>query len=145
MSNKNLKTENDSLKIKLNNILLENQLLEKQLSKLNENTIVESMNDMKLELEQMQENTVPIQIMYNLKEHLKQSKNTISSINSINSILIDDLCHFKYLINNKNVTKENKDEYIEKYSIIFQNTFVLIKKIINKFEEEYCDECDCDN
>jgi H2-forming N5,N10-methylenetetrahydromethanopterin dehydrogenase-like enzyme len=143
MSNKNLKTENDSLKIKLNNILLEKQLLEKQISELNENTIIESMNDMKLELEQMQENTVPIQLMYNLREHLKQSKNTISSINSINSILIDDLYNFKYLINDKNIT--NKDEYFEKYFTIFQNTFGLIKKIVNKYEEDYSDVCDCEN
>jgi hypothetical protein len=143
MSNKNLKTENDSLKIRLNNILLEKQLLEKQISELNENTIIESMNDMKLELEQMQENTVPIQLMYNLREHLKQSKNTISSINSINSILIDDLYHFKYLINDKNIT--NKDEYFEKYFTIFQNTFGLIKKIVNKYEEDYSDVCDCEN
>jgi hypothetical protein len=101
------------------------------------------MNDMKLELEQMQENTVPIQLMYNLREHLKQSKNTISSINSINSILIDDLYHFKYLINDKNIT--NKDEYFEKYFTIFQNTFGLIKKIVNKYEEDYSDVCDCEN
>jgi len=73
------KLEMDNLKLKQ-----ENQSLTVQLNELNENTIVQSMNDMKTRYEQLERTSIPIRDYQYLKMEMKDYKRQTIAINKIN-------------------------------------------------------------
>lgn len=129
MSKNILKTENESLKLEIEN-------LQNEIKQLNENTVIESMNDMKQQLEELEDNSVPLHLFLSLKNNYKQCYNVSVSVNNINNIIIEELQQ----IQNNNFTEEYKSSIID--STI--NSLSMISKIINNYEEWNENECHCD-
>lgn len=126
---KNLKLENDSLKSEIEN-------LKNEIKQLNENTVIESMNDMKLELQALEDNSVPLNLFLSLRSNYKQSYNISVSVNNINNVIIEELQQ----IQDNNFTEEYKSKIIDS-SI---NSLLMISKIINNHEEWNENECHCE-
>lgn len=127
---KTLKIENDSLK-------LENEHLKNQIQQLNENTVIESMNDMKIKLQELEDSSVPLSLFSSLHHNYKQCFNISISINNINNIIKNELKSILYT----DFTDEYKDKIIE--STI--NSLSLVSKIIKNHEEWDENICHCDN
>jgi hypothetical protein len=136
MSKNLLKTENDSLKLENENLKLEIKNLKNDIAKLNENTVIESMNDMKRELEVLEENSVPLNLFLSLKHNYKQYYNISVSVNNINNVIIEELQQ----IQNCNFTEDYKNSIID--STI--NSLSLVSKIINNHDEWNENQCHCD-
>lgn len=126
---KNLKLENDSLKSEIEN-------LKNEIKQLNENTVIESMNDMKLELQALEDNSVPLNLFLSLRNNYKQSYNISVSVNNINNVIIEELQEIQH----NNFTEEYKSKIIDS-SI---NSLLMISKIINNHEEWNENECHCE-
>jgi hypothetical protein len=126
---KNLKLENDYLKSEIEN-------LKNEIKQLNENTVIESMNDMKLELQELENNSVPLNLFLSLRNNYKQSYNISISVNNINNVIIEELQQ----IQDNNFTQEYKSKIIDS-SI---NSLLMISKIINNHEEWNENECHCE-
>ena len=126
---KNLKLENDSLKSEIEN-------LKNEIKQLNENTVIESMNDMKLELQELENNSVPLNLFLSLRNNYKQSYNISVSVNNINNVIIEELQEIQH----NNFTEEYKSKIIDS-SI---NSLLMISKIINNHEEWNENECHCE-
>jgi hypothetical protein len=75
-SQENLLNENVKLKQEINNLKLE-------LSQLNENTVISSMNDMKEKYEHLLNTTVCNHRFYNLKDHYVRNNNIIKTIDVV--------------------------------------------------------------
>lgn len=131
-----LKTENDSLKLENDSLKLQIENLRNDIAQLNENTVIESMNDMKRELEALEENSIPINLFLSLKNHYKQYYNISVSVNNINNVIIEELQQ----IQNDNFTEDYKSNIID--STI--NSLSLMSKIINNHDEWNENQCHCD-
>jgi hypothetical protein len=131
-----LKTENENLKLENENLKLEIENLKNDIAKLNENTVIESMNDMKRELESLEENSVPLNLFLSLKNNYKQYYNISVSINNINDVIIEELQQ----IQNCNFTEDYKSNIIDSSL----HSLSLISKIINNHDEWNENECHCD-
>jgi hypothetical protein len=125
---KNLKVENESLKLEIEN-------LKNEIKQLNENTVIESMNDMKLQLQELEDNSVPLNTFLSLKNNYKECYNVSVSVNNINNVIIEEL----HAIRNCNFTEEYKNKIIDS-SI---NSLSMISKIIINHEEWNENECHC--
>lgn len=134
--NESLKLENDSLKLENNSLKLENENLKNNIAKLNENTVIESMNDMKHKLEALEENSVPLNLFLSLKNNYKQYYNISVSVNNINNVIIEELQQIQHC----NFTEDYKSNIID--STI--NSLLLASKIINNHDEWNENECHCD-
>ena len=126
-----LKLENEALK-------LENENLKMQIQELNENTVIQSMNDMKEQYEQLKNNTVSLHMFENLRETHTQSLKILNSVDSINRIIIDDFAHFR------KYEKSMNEEYRISQMDFIANSMRMISKIILKYNEEWETECHCD-
>ena len=131
-----LKLENDSLKLENDSLKLENENLNYEIKQLNENTVIESMNDMKIQLQELENNSVQLNIYSSLKNSYKQCYNVSVSANNINDIIIEEL----ELILHNDFTEGYKNDIIE--STI--NNLSLVNKIINNHEEWNENICHCD-
>lgn len=136
LENDSLKLDNDSLKLENDSLKLEYANLNYEIKQLNENTVIESMNDMKIQLQELEDNSIPLNIYSSLKNSYKQCYNVSVSVNNINNIIIDDL----ESILHSNFTDEYKNDTIE--STI--NNLSLITKIINNHDEWTENVCHCD-
>jgi tRNA G10 N-methylase Trm11 len=102
MSKQTLKEQNEQL-------LKEVATLREQVKHLNENTIVQSMNDMKEQYEELKRESVPTEIYDEItfeKKKLIKLMNTIEMINNLNLRKLFDISHFIKRFNEMNT--ENK-------------------------------------
>lgn len=124
---------------KYNDLLKENELLKNELK---ENTIVESMNDMKKQYEHLRNTTVPFEHYDHVKNMLKQTiklLNSIETINNLNKTHTHDLVH--HINDDENISIKIKHDIFEicRYSQIISDSIVAN-------EEEYLDDfCFCYN
>lgn len=126
---KTLKTENESLKLEI-------ECLKNEIKQLNENTVIESMNDMKIQLEELENNSISLNTFVSLKNNYKQCFNVSVSVNNINNVIIEEL----QTMQSCNFNENYKNKIIE--STI--NSLLMISKIIINHEEwdenEYFDD-----
>jgi len=107
MSKQNLKEQNEQL-------LKEVATLREQIKHLNENTIVQSMNDMKEQYEQLKRESVPGEMYEEIvfeKKRLLKLMNTIEMINSLNIRKIFNTSHFIKRFNEMNNTENQLSEH----------------------------------
>jgi phosphoribosyl-dephospho-CoA transferase len=103
MNKQTLKEQNEQL-------LKEVVTLREQVKHLNENTIVQSMNDMKEQYEELKRESVPSEMYEEIKfekKRLLKLMNTIEMINNLNLRKLFDISHFIKRFNEINNT-ENK-------------------------------------
>ena len=131
-----LTLDNESLKLDNESLKLVNENLNYEIKQLNENTVIESMNDMKVQLQELEDNSVQLNIYSSLKNSYKQCYNVSVSANNINDIIIEEL----ELILHNDFTEGYKNDIIE--STI--NNLSLVNKIINNHEEWNENICHCD-
>ena len=142
---KNIKNENQDLKNENQDLKNENLDLKRQLQELNENTIVESMNDMKHQYEVLKNNSVSFNTFLNLKNYYKESCNTNISINSINNIILEDFQDFYDTINST-LAEPYKSQRIKTMFYSINSSLLIISKLIDKNEDQWSENmCDCEN
>lgn len=129
------KLENNTLKNVIDALKLEIENLKNEINQLNENTVIESMNDMKKQLQDLEENTVPVNVFMSLKNNYKHCYNVSISVNNINDIILEEL----NAMQNCNFTEDYKTKIID--STI--NSLEMVSKIINNHEEWNENECHC--
>jgi DNA-binding transcriptional regulator GbsR (MarR family) len=124
---------------KIKKLETENNSLKKELLDLNENTIVESMNDMKIQFEELKENSISIDDFDNLKDYYIKNFEISKTIKTINQIMMDNLMEFKHFTNNEYTSQmvENKrTRYIDKTMHYYQ----LINEITSRYDgDDYID------
>ena len=130
-----LTLDNESLKLDNESLKLVNENLNYEIKQLNENTVIESMNDMKVQLQELEDNSVQLNIYSSLKNSYKQCYNVSVSVNNINNIIIDELDSILH----SNFSDEFKNDIIE--STI--NNLSLMSKIINNHDEWNENDCHC--
>lgn len=127
------------LRDKIIELETENNSLKKELEQLNENTIVESMNDMKTQFEELKENSICIHEFDNLKDYHARHLEISKSIKTINQVMIDNLMEFKHLTSDKSSSQmiENRmTRYVDKTMHYYQ----LINDICSRYDgDDYID------
>lgn len=89
--NEDLRKTNEDLQITIDDLRAQNADLKKQLEDLNENTVIMSMNDMKVRYEQLLLTSVTIDEYNELYTQNEINKSVISTIKHISQILKKDL------------------------------------------------------
>jgi hypothetical protein len=127
------------LRDKITELETENNSLKKELLNLNENTIVESMNDMKIQFQELKENSINVDDFDNLKDYYIRNFEISKSIKTINQIMIDNLMEFKHLTNDQSSSQmvENRiTRYVDKTMHYYQ----LINDICSRYDgDDYID------
>lgn len=140
-----LQLEIETLRLQNSDLKKENQNLQLELDKLNENTVICSMNDMKIQFEELKESTIPIYLYEHLKDYYKKCFSIIKAIDKITFIVIDDIFELKEIIIDENSTKLFKNKSIENQLNSINNSLLMIPKIINRDEYEWNEnECYCE-
>jgi len=125
--------ENSKLKLENMKLQQEKQEFKKQLEDLNENTIIQSMNDMKIRYEQLEMNSVPYEkydyVTMLIVEYKKQNI-TIDKINDKNKIELETFYN-----NYKNTTMD-KTKIFDKLYSTYSTTFRFIDMILNESDDD---------
>ena len=123
-------------------LLKENASLREQIKNLNENTIIQSMNDMKKQYEELKQESVPIE-MYEeiclINRTLLKLTNTIEMINILNTQKIFDIS-----FNLKKYVDDGTD--ISDYMYLFDRDLCDLKynsRLINTFINKNNDDNEC--
>lgn len=141
----NLCLQNIKLKRQNDDLIDENKNLQFELDNLNENTVICSMNDMKKQVEELKESTVPIYLYEHLKDCYKKCFYIIKTIDQITSIVSDEICDLKETIFNENFTVPFKNKRIEYQLNSIDNSLSMIQKIVNKDDYEWNEnDCHCE-
>lgn len=143
MSKQNLKEQNEKL-------LKEVVTLREQIKHLNENTIVQSMNDMKEQYNKLKEESVPREIYYEIsfeKKRLLKLINTIDMINNSNLRKISDISFF---IKRYNETCNSEYKLPERFVTNCENDLSNVNmklRFIDEFIRDIDDDdsCSCYN
>jgi hypothetical protein len=123
---------------KITELETENNCLKKKLLDLNENTIVESMNDMKLQFEEWKENSICLDDFDNLKDYYIRNFEISKTIKTINGIMIDNLMSFKNGCTNDTIkmVENRRVRYIDRTMHYYQ----LIYDICSRHDgDDYID------
>ncbi len=132
-------TELVETRTKLIKYMKENQELKIKLNSLNENTIVQSMNDMKAKYDELMESTVSINAYIGLKDDKKNSDGIITTISHINLNLKEHIDRLQKLImhskDTAHLTKEFMDNRIDSTLEYIDDKLELIIEIINSNED----------
>ena len=126
------------LQDKIDNLIKDNNQLKISLDNLNENTVIQSMNDMRDEYLELQQNSISYDVYFDIKndhKFLLSINKAISQINNINikhlNILIERLMHINITPNDKNIINNTLNS--------LKNRLGLIDEIICNYESE--DDC----
>jgi len=138
MSKQNLKEQNEQL-------LKEVATLREQIKHLNENTIVQSMNDMKEQYEELKRESVPGEMYEEIKfekKRLLKLMNTVEMINNLNLRKIFETSHF---IKGFNEINNTENQLSERFLSICEKDFEDITKNTRLIDEfiTYDDEDNC--
>jgi hypothetical protein len=137
------KSELNIMTEKYNKLLNENEVLKKTISELNENTIIESMNDMKIRYQELMNSTVSLEKYNTIQSMFKKAVKVINGIEIINDLSIQKIIGF-----NNYIQETNPGEFYKKISDQISahiNFCSIIDSTIAKYEQEYLDNyCDCD-
>lgn len=128
-----------NLKQDYENLRLENQKLKTQIEDLNENTVINSMNDMKKEYEQLKQESISLDTYLDLRELYKVSIYTNKSITNINDIIINDLNTLIETFNNDNLTQSYKKMRTETLVNNISSYLSLNQRILDTIN----DNCSC--
>jgi len=137
MSKQNLKEQNEQL-------LKEVATLREQVNHFNENTIVQSMNDMKKQYEELKRDSVSNEIYQELsfdKKRLSKLINTIEMINNLNLRKIFDMLIFIKRFNENTTVNKLSDHFISVCERDIQDITKnsrLIDEFITDSEEDNC-------
>lgn len=139
MSKQNLKEQNEQL-------LKEVATLREQIKHLNENTIVQSMNDMKEQYEELKRESVPGEMYEEIKfekKRLLKLMNTVEMINNLNLRKIFETSHFIKGFNEINNTENQLSERFlsiceKDFEDITKNTRLIDEFITYDDEDNYC-------
>lgn len=137
MSKQNLKEQNEQL-------LKEVATLREQVNHFNENTIVQSMNDMKKQYEELKRDSVSNEIYQELsfdKKRLSKLMNTIDMINNLNIRKIFDMLIFIKRFNENTTVNKLSDHFISVCERDIQDITKnsrLIDEFITDSEEDNC-------
>lgn len=140
-----LRMEIEALCLQNSDLKKENQNLQFELNKLNENTVICSMNDMKIQFQELKDSTIPIYLYERLQDCYKKCFSIIKAIDQITSVVIDDIFYLKEVIFNEDLTMSFKNKRIENQLNSINNSLSIIPKIINRDEYEFNEnECYCE-
>jgi len=128
-----------NLKQDYENLRLENQKLKTQIEDLNENTVINSMNDMKKEYEQLKQESISLDTYLDLRELYKVSIYTNKSITNINDIIINDLNTLIETFDNDNLTQSYKKMRTETLVNNISSYLSLNQRILDTIN----DNCSC--
>jgi hypothetical protein len=125
-------------------LLKDNASLKQQLNNLNENTIIQSMNDMKKQYEELKQESVPIEMYEEIclvNRTLLKLTNTIEMINNLNTQKIFDIS-----FNLKKFVNDDDVEDISDYMFLFDRDLCDLKynsRLINTFINKNNDDNEC--
>lgn len=132
--------ENTLLLLEIKYYKTENNSINKKLKELNENTIVESMNDMKIQYQQLVETTVPIDLYTSIKYDVKQFKKIINTVDLLTDINIDCINNLIEFCKNENENNNYKDKIIIDL-LELGYSFSIFKNLYRNHYNDF--ECDC--
>lgn len=141
-------TSNKQLQEKVKLLERENIKLNEQLEELNENTIISSMNDMKLKYEFLVNHTVGIRKYENLKSYYKTASQMNTTINTINIVNHENTVSLKTFLENYTANCTHFDEVyrnrrVASYLKSIQDRIQLMMEIYSRTDDEEWDECEC--
>lgn len=141
----NFKKQNDIL---LNQV----KILKAEIQNLNENTIIESMKDMKEQYEKLNRESVSIEIYEDLLFQRKMLLKLIGTTEMINNLNLQKISNIAYYIENYNqqdTDNKSKDKLSKQFTSICEkdlanitNNCKLIQEFINNNDDN---ECQCDS
>lgn len=126
-----------------------NEFLEEKIKSLNDNTIIESMNDMKEQFLELQRNTIPKGVYFQQRhdnKRLTKLVNAIELINSSNLNKVSELSRFINCYNENHEEEEIPDSFTHICDIDLDqltNNLNLIDEFINDLEDD--NECSCNH
>lgn len=131
--NNYLESQNELLKSKIDS-------LEQDLEELNENTVISSMNEMKEQYEDLLNNSVCSHKFYTLESYYKRSTNMLKTIDTIATILYDNVLSTLLFMDGNNCSNEAiKKNTIKHNMSSVKDRLQLICEIINKDDDEWSD------
>ena len=131
-----LEKQNEAFKNKI-------ESLEKELSNLNENTVISSMNDMKEQYEDLMNNSVCNHKYYSLHSYYKRNLNLLKSIDTIGNVVYDNVLSLLLFIDNNHYDQGLKDNNIKHNLGSIKDRLQLICEIIGKEEHDEWYESTC--
>lgn len=142
MSKHNLKEQNEILSKEIT-------ILKEEIKSLNENTVIQSMNDMKERYEELNRESVPIEEYEDLLSQIKTLSKLISTTDMINNLNLSKICNISYYIENHNeqdtedmCLSENK--LSERFMSICRKDLSNITNNCKLIQEFINNECQCE-
>lgn len=116
-------------------------ILNKKLEELNENTIVQSMNDMKHDYEELLQNSVCLNQYEHWKEYYTRYFNMSKTVEQMNSLKIEDLNSLLEFIENYNPEIHNYDAnvkatHVNKVLRTILNNAILTERVLRKYTQD---------
>ena len=123
-----------------------NEFLEEKIKLLNDNTVIESMNDMKEQFLELQRNTIPKGVYYQQRHDNKQLTKLMNAIELINNSNLNKTHELLRFINcyNDNHEEEIPDSFRDVCQFDLDhllNNLNLIDEVINDADSD--NECSC--
>jgi len=139
------------IKIKVSDIkdlneqyLIEIATLKEQIKQLDENTVIQSMNDMKEQYEELKRESVPKEIYQELRfenKRLLKMMNAIEMVNNLNIRKIFDISLFIKKTSSENRSSERFERICEKDLFDITKNFRLIHEFITDIEDDHVCMC----
>lgn len=142
MAAKRLQSELDTLRA-------ENMKLKGELQSLNENTVISSMNDMKMQYEELKRNTICLEQYMEVKMDSKRYFYLLKTVDNINSTIISDLFNLMNLIKRcqdgemKHWNEEDRTKHTLKHLQDLKTKISLIEEMIDRQTDDHDHECEC--